>query len=342
MNCIVVISMGRATRDVFGPGDRIAGYEVERILGQGGFGDVYLVVKLVSRERFALKTEDLEAEKKGMANELLVLNKAVSPYLPRVYESETTSKYRYFVMDVMGPSLGHCVRQHRPKTLPLSVVMVIAHETLKIIREIHSLGVVHRDIKPSNFLVRPHSRYPLCLIDFGISKIHIENGIVVAPVNGRFVGTVRYASLNSFKRLDLGRGDDLMSWFYMICELANGKLPWKCKKGGDKMEIMRSKEDTPIAEVIGILPQDFVLIYELVSRLKYQDEPNYSQIHRHLESARLNKNISIQGDEWKWLWSLDCERSDLVSRTVGDEKYDSFEPSQIWKEKVEGGCCAVQ
>jgi serine/threonine protein kinase len=244
-------------------------------------------------------------------------------------------------MDLLGPSLSECVKNYMTKDLPIAIVMVIAEETFRIIEAVHKAGIVHRDIKPSNFLLRPHSPKPLCLTDFGVSKIHIVNGKVVPQVNGRFVGTGRYASLNAFRRLDVGRGDDLMSWFYMICELGNGRLPWKCKRGTEKEVIMAAKQAARVWDMIGVLPRQFGTIYESICGLKYEDCPDYELIRHTMKEIRSSPQIRIEGNEWKLLWELDPERDSLIRRKPGDEVYDRFDPRKVWRDSVEGGCCGV-
>jgi serine/threonine protein kinase len=332
---------GRENREVFGPGEKIGKYTIEQILGQGGFGDVYLVTKPDSQELYALKTEYNNAQKKGMSNELEIFYRIKSKYVPRFYEAGRTKSCSYYVMELLGPSLRQCTRRIASKALPLNVAMLVAEETFGIIEDVHRLGIVHRDIKPSNFLLRPHSPKPLCLIDFGISKVHVLEGTVIPPVHGRFVGTARYASLNAFRKLDIGPGDDLISWFYMMCDLANGRLPWRTKRGTDKEVIMRAKEDARLDDLIGVLPAEFLRIYNLIYELRYEDRPDYDAIRALLRIACKSRGITFIGDEWKWLWNLDPESTALVPRKAGDEKHDFFDPSKRWKESGHGGCCNV-
>jgi tau tubulin kinase len=100
---------------------------------------------------------------------------------------------------------------------------------LTSIENTHAAGIVHRDIKPTNF-VRGDPSEPdqLYLIDFGLAKQHLDARGEVLPTRTQteFRGTVPYASLASHFKKELGRKDDLWSFFFILLELLDQKLPW--------------------------------------------------------------------------------------------------------------------
>jgi serine/threonine protein kinase len=80
---------------------------------------------------------------------------------------------------------------------------------------------VHRDIKPANFVLGLNSpQEEVTLVDFGLAKEHIsEDGEVYPPRSAtEFRGTIPYASLSSHFKKELGRKDDLWSFFFMALE----------------------------------------------------------------------------------------------------------------------------
>jgi serine/threonine protein kinase len=96
---------------------------------------------------------------------------------------------------------------------------------LRAIESFHGHGFLHRDIKPSNSLIRPSRKYPLALIDYGLSRPYCDclTGNPIPPRhNPGFVGTSKYASINAHAGVELGRRDDLYSWFFSMVELWAG------------------------------------------------------------------------------------------------------------------------
>jgi serine/threonine protein kinase len=80
---------------------------------------------------------------------------------------------------------------------------------------------VHRDIKPANFVLGlQNALEEVTLVDFGLAKEHMsEDGEVYPPRSStEFRGTIPYASLASHFKKELGRKDDLWSFFFMVLE----------------------------------------------------------------------------------------------------------------------------
>lgn len=278
-----------------------------------------------------------------MKQEIELIKKIKSRYVPKIYDNGETSEFLYFVMDVLGPSLASLRMKQPNRKFKGSIVLLVARETLHVIEEIHNCGIVHRDIKPSNFMVRPHSPAPICLIDFGISKEHIDPKTKkpFPPVGGKFIGTSKYASPAAFRKQELGRKDDLWSWFYMVCEISGVKLPWTNNK--DKPSVLYMKETYPTSELLRYLPDEFHQIFGYIKRLDYADKPDYKYIYDKLDEAIVSAGITYSGTEWKWLWEQDIEASQAVPRTPGDEVYDTFDPQMPFQGDISsgGGCCNV-
>lgn len=101
---------------------------------------------------------------------------------------------------------------------------------IECIEVFHKAGYVHRDIKASNFVRSLHVAQQgrdYCIIDFGLSKKHLEAGEVVpSRKTADFRGTSMYASLAAHRCQDLGRKDDMWSMFYVVMDFLRGELPW--------------------------------------------------------------------------------------------------------------------
>lgn len=106
---------------------------------------------------------------------------------------------------------------------------------LTSIENVHKAGLIHRDIKPSNFVMgrSGEDKARVYLVDFGLAKEHMNpnTGFVNPPRRHTdFRGTIPYASLSAHMKEELGRKDDIWSFFFVLLEFLDLQLPWKQSK----------------------------------------------------------------------------------------------------------------
>ena len=151
-------------------------YRIQRLLGQGGFGAVYLADDLILNHLCAIKEgfdnspgaqAQFEVESRILAN----LN---HPNLPRVTDNfiDPVSGLQYLVMEyVEGVDLGTLLQKYGP--IPEDKVRNWILQVLEAVAYLHAYQprpVIHRDIKPDNMRLLPDGRV-VKLVDFGIAKI---------------------------------------------------------------------------------------------------------------------------------------------------------------------------
>lgn len=268
----------RANRKTLEIGSLISHYRIEELLGQGGYGDVYLVEDLEDGKRAALKTEYLEAPKKGLELELEILSSLDSPCFPHVYDRGATDTVLFFVMEQKGCSLSNYRRNVIRSTMKREHLLQTAIKTMELIEMFHETGYIHKDIKPSNYLFQRNQRYPIALIDFGLSRQHIdpETGRPFPFGKNHFTGTMKYASVNAHRGYALGRRDDLISWFYSMVELGSKHLPWSPIR--DKEEVYEMKQSIDVRVLCRSVPRVFIRIFTYINSIKYEERPDYQMI----------------------------------------------------------------
>lgn len=154
-------------------------YTVERLLGKGGFGAVYLVRDMRVRSNlFALKEviDPSKRDRKRFIFEGELLKQLDHPALTRVYRvfENEPEKRVYLLMDyIEGPNLEHLRQQQPGKRFPLPEVLHIMAPIMDAVGYLHSQQppIIHRDIKPSNIIVPEKGDEPV-LVDFGIAKAY--------------------------------------------------------------------------------------------------------------------------------------------------------------------------
>ncbi|MCA9764712.1 MAG: serine/threonine protein kinase, partial [Gemmatimonadetes bacterium] len=155
-------------------------YRVERLLGRGGFAEVYLARHVeISSLKVAIKVlHPVHRERavilRRFRREAGVLGLLRNRHTVRLIDfGSTEDETPYLVMEyVEGAPLDRVIRQQGP--MRDSDVARVAIGTLKALAEAHDLGVVHRDLKPGNiFLVNePGETHPVArVLDFGIAKV---------------------------------------------------------------------------------------------------------------------------------------------------------------------------
>ncbi len=152
-------------------------YQIEALLGKGGFGAVYLVRDLRVRQNvFALKEviDPDQRERRHFTLEAEFLKRADHPSLPRVYRvfDDPAQNRAYMLMDyVEGVNLEQLRRQRPGQRLPLNEVLTLIQPVVEAIAYLHAQTppIIHRDIKPSN-IVAPSSGGLTVLVDLGIAK----------------------------------------------------------------------------------------------------------------------------------------------------------------------------
>jgi serine/threonine protein kinase len=183
-----------------------AKYEVEKILGTGGFGVAFLCRNRHSNSRVvvkALRAEGLERSVADLFREAQVLEELDHPAIIRLRDCDFADPGQsrpFVVMDYFdGPTLADHVARHGP--LPADDLLELACPMAEALHAAHECGILHRDVKPANVLVRKDgAAWRVKLIDFGLAlKQSVLRATIATPaaksrVGYSIVGTVDFAA----------------------------------------------------------------------------------------------------------------------------------------------------
>ena len=299
-------------------GDVIGRYTLGPQIGQGAFGGCFTARDNETGLIYAVKNESSTSERKSLNFEYKILRRIQGvDYFPKLFDYGETKNCSYVVIELCGPSLSSIVKTLPEKKFSLSTAIRTSKHVLHAIQSLHVLGFIHRDIKPANILVRMAHSPPICLIDFGLVRIYRDQKTgehVPQRLKSGFRGTKTYASLNAHLQNDLSRRDDLISWFYFILDIAApGGLPWKNSPANVDVAVMKKDFNVSqfVKENIPGAPQ-LVQIWDLLVRLKFEEEPPYGEIDELLNEIMAQNNIH-DDDPWDWADYVAAYRDKLTA-----------------------------
>jgi serine/threonine protein kinase/tetratricopeptide (TPR) repeat protein len=217
-----------------GPGTRIGPYRLQELIGEGGFGKVFMAGQEQPVQRqVALKivkpgmdTRDVIARFESERQALALLS---HPNIAQIFDGgETASGRPYFVMELVKglPITEFCDQNHLAAEDRLKLFGSLCHA----IQHAHFKGVIHRDIKPTNVMVTLHDGVPVVkVIDFGIAKAMAQKLSDETRFTGygELVGTPAYMSPEQAEMsgLDVDTRADIYSLGVLLYELLTGTTP---------------------------------------------------------------------------------------------------------------------
>jgi len=237
---------------LFQPGEHFRGYCVEKMLGKGGLGSVWLVRHEMLDTLFALKTLDPEMAEdrpeyvKRFVREAKIASKIRHPNLVAVHDAgyDTDKNVYYLVMDyVAGGTLRDAIAfgGARPEKEAVQIILQVASALAAARR----FDMVHRDIKPENIMLT--SEGTAKLVDLGVAKITDGSDSLKTTAHSVF-GTPAYISPE--QALDSSKVDtraDIYSLGIVLFEMLCGRRPYD---GNTPQEVIQQVLDQkPIPDV---------------------------------------------------------------------------------------------
>ncbi|KAI6197409.1 Protein kinase domain-containing protein [Aphelenchoides besseyi] len=287
-------------------------YVIVKLLGEGGFGAVYKVHDQADKNKeYALKVEKKISKRKHskLKMEVAILKlvgqerSAEVSHFTACIDRGKKEKYFFLVMELVGQSLDDLKRERPQRVFSMGTGIGVSIQCLEAVEDLHKHGFLHRDIKPANYACglnykRHIASCLIYLLDFGIARKYLnENNQLKTPRKEvGFKGTVRFASINCHKNVELGPKDDVESWFYLVLDMiVTSGLPWK--KYGEKAEVLKCKEDSRTSKrkelFHGLKCADtFGIILDYIDRQTYSDHIDYRHIYQCMKIAAADCGVN--------------------------------------------------
>ncbi len=241
------------------PGEKptLGRYRIEKVLGQGAMGTVYLGVDPKINRQVAIKTltypqvepDQLTSVKERFFREAEAAGQLSHPKIVTIYDVGEENDLAYLAMEWLdGKELSHYCQ---PKQLldPLRVVQILK-QVAQALDYAHQQGVVHRDIKPANIIVLGDGQ--IKVTDFGIARMLSSS----QTETGMILGTPSYMSPEQVAGKKVDGRSDLFSLGVVMYELLSGEKPFQGESMAALMYNIANSNYRPLEELLPKLPAE--------------------------------------------------------------------------------------
>lgn len=240
---------------------RLAGYDIESLLGQGGFGVVFRAFDRELNRPVAIKVLAPHLATVGTARRRFVREAQAAaavthPNVVPIHAVSTDTAYPFLVMSyVPGRSLQEQVRQFGP--LEPKAIARIGQQVAAGLAAAHRQGLVHRDIKPANILLENGLDRAL-ITDFGLARASDD----AISQTGWLAGTPHYMSPEQAASGELDGRSDLFSLGCVLYFMATGREPFRGTQPLAILNQIANQKPSPVRSVNSDIPQGLAQVIE--------------------------------------------------------------------------------
>ncbi|MEO2013901.1 MAG: serine/threonine-protein kinase, partial [Fuerstiella sp.] len=315
-------------------------YRLDRVLGEGGFGRVYLgfdeelqrqvAIKVPKPERFQ-HPEDADQ----YLEEARIVASLDHPNIVSVYDMGRTDDGSIYVVSkyIEGCTLSDRIRNHRPDDKEAAGLLVTIAQALQYA---HERRLIHRDIKPGNILIEDSTDTPY-VTDFGLA-IREEDYLK----GSRIAGTPAYMSpeqaLGEGHRLD-GRSD-IFSLGVILYELLTGRKPFRGNSTLETLQQISSQDPRPPRELVDTISPELerICLKALSKRVsdRYATAAGLADDLLHWQQGPRPETGALQIVP-KGLRSFDADDADFFLELLPGPRNRHGLPDsiQFWKTRIE-------
>jgi eukaryotic-like serine/threonine-protein kinase len=251
-------------------GQTVGRYRIERFLGAGAMGEVYLAQDPHIERPLAIKTvrlvgrpQEIDDRKKRLLREAKAAGRLLHPNIVTLFDTGEAGDVLYLAFEyVPGSDLSSRVGTVPP--LSLREVLHIVEQSADALDYAHRQGIVHRDIKPSNILLDQAGRVKVA--DFGIAKVTGQS--TELTMAGSVMGSPQYLSPEQIRGEELDGRSDIFSLGVVLFELLSGKRPFDGDTITTLVYQILHKEPPKVSELRGGIPPR---LEQLLSRMLAKD-----------------------------------------------------------------------
>ncbi len=245
-------------------GRTIGDYRIERLLGRGGCGSVYLAQDVPLDRPVALKVlggDQSPAFSEDAVERFMREARAIAsvehPNIVQIHRVGREDDISYIVMQyVKGQTLSQRLRLEGP--VSIADALLITLQVARALEAAHKIDLVHRDIKPANVMIDANGHVKV--MDFGLARSTSPDTAITHT--GMFVGTPRYSSPEQCETKSIDCRSDLYSLGVILYEMLAGTRPHEADTPLALMHKIVHEPPPSIREANPNVPADVAAIAE--------------------------------------------------------------------------------
>ncbi len=313
---------GRSQATELSPGHAIGQYQIIRLLGRGGMGEVYLARDLRLGRLVAIKL--LTTQRPNLGERFLAEARATARchhenivVIHEVGEAREHGGYPYMVLEYLeGQTMRQWLREHaaaaavagRRVMVPPGRAVELMLPVVRALAYAQEQGIVHRDLKPENIMLTRGG--VIKVLDFGIAKLLTTHALDGEPAGGdagpaaghsnSLVGTLPYMSPEQMNARAIDHRTDVWAAGIMLFELVAGAHPMFDGSASPAALLAMADEDTPMPLVRERVP-DVGLLAAVIDRCLIKDPvhrtPSARSLLVELEALAPARRLVFVGDD---------------------------------------------
>jgi serine/threonine protein kinase len=241
-------------------GSTFAGHRIERLLGVGGMGEVYLATRLDGERAVALKVVSPRVAgdvrfRRRFERESRLARGLRHGHIVGVHQAGESEGRLYMSMAYVDGVDLSAVLAERGWLHPAHAAVIVT-QVAGALDAAADAGLVHRDVKPGNILLEARGDGPHAYLgDFGLSK-HVSSTSGVTRT-GHWVGTIDYASPEQLQAAEVDRATDVYALGGVLHKMLTGEVPYPRDRDLDKMVAHLSEPPPRPSATTGEIPGRF-------------------------------------------------------------------------------------
>jgi len=307
----------------------VKGYRLDKPLGSGGMGSVYVAEKLATHQAFAVKfmQDHLVADPSYVVRferEISALRAIRHPNVVDVFEwnlpAPGAKEPPFVVMELLdGEGLDRLLK--RKPLLPIGMSVEIILQVLDGLAAAHAVGVIHRDLGPSNVFLEPQAggKFRAKILDFGLARPIGEEGAVNVTQEGTLMGKPAYVAPELFSGRQLDARSDLFAAGIILYRMLTGRFPYR-ESSSQMLWVERYAEKDEVKEYAG--PKTYVEVIPdsldavVCKSIRRNPDARYASAREMQQALLAVEEDILQGQETVLIQPSTRPGGETVSSTV--------------------------